>query len=303
MKTGPKYKTMQGALRAFGKKLEAETLTDRTRTFYRETAQAVLKLMERAGLHTLPHEINAEDIRGLLDAFDRENLAVATRKGYLSALKKYLLLLAGSITPISDIKYRLPHDVRPKVDWYTPEQARLLLQCDKTPLQSLVIHCELCLGMRRIEIIRLRPEDIHDPQSYVDVRGKASKLRSIPYTRGTREIFQLALQRRNEMIAAAKPQEVPENLVLWSKAGLLHPYSEEGYGLDKVVTEPLTKRLGFRVSNHKGRRTFGRTLYRAGIPVATIAKILGHDSTEVTLRYIGVDLDDMRAAMQTELYA
>ena len=97
--------------------------------------------------------------------------------------------------------------------------------------------------------------------------------------------------------------DIPENLILWKKAGKVHPYSEEGYGLDKVVTLPLSEQLGFRVTNHKGRRTFGRSLYRAGVPVPTIAKILGHDSTEVTLRYIGVDLDDMRKAMEVQLYA
>ena len=302
MKTGPKFKSLASAEAAFKKKLEEEPLAPRTRSFYSETAHACLMLMGRAGLHTLPHEISAEDLRELLDVFDREKLAVATRKGYLSALKKYLKLTCDT-SPFSSLRYHLPKDVRPCVDWYTLEQARTLLQCDKTPLQSIVIHCELCLGMRRVEIIRLRPEDIHDPDAYVDVRGKSSKLRSIPYTKGTREILQMALARRDEQIRNAKPQQVPENLILWSKAGKLHAYSEEGYGLDKMVTEPLTEKLGFRVTNHKGRRTFGRTLYRAGVPVATIAKILGHDSTEVTLRYIGVDLDDMRSAMQTELYA
>lgn len=94
----------------------------------------------------------------------------------------------------------------------------------------------------------------------------------------------------------------PEELVVWRKADRLRPYSEEGYGLDKVVTLPLSESSGIHFSNHTLRRTFGRTLYRAGVPVATIAKILGHESTEVTLRYIGVDMDDMRDAMRRLRY-
>ena len=94
----------------------------------------------------------------------------------------------------------------------------------------------------------------------------------------------------------------PENFIVWEKAGRLYSYSEEGYGLDKVVTLPLSDSLGFRFSNHTLRRTFGRALYRAGVQVATIAKILGHESTEVTLRYIGVDLDDMRGAMSLNIF-
>ena len=45
-----------------------------------------------------------------------------------------------------------------------------------------------------------------------------------------------------------------------------------------------------------------KALYRAGVGVPTIARILGHESTEVTLKYIGVDLDDMRAAMNAPIY-
>lgn len=290
------------ALDDFRRKIRTDGLAPRTITFYEETLHAVLGIMKAEGLSTNPSYITSETIRKLLDSFDRRKLAVATRKGYLSTLRKYLLV-CNCDDAFKELTVRLPRDIRPTVDWYTPSQAKLLLHCDKSPLQSIVIHCELCLGMRRIEIIRLRPEDVHDQEEYVDVHGKSQKLRSIPYTVGTKKIMQLAFKRRAEQIAARTAGEIPDNLILWLKAGRLHAYAEEGYGLDKVVTEPLSKQLGFRVTNHKGRRTFGRTMYRAGVPVPTISKILGHDSTEVTLRYIGVDLDDMRKAMELQLYA
>lgn len=44
-------------------------------------------------------------------------------------------------------------------------------------------------------------------------------------------------------------------------------------------------------------RTFGRTLWRAGISLDTISMLMGHESTEQTRRYIGVDMDSMQAAM------
>lgn len=37
--------------------------------------------------------------------------------------------------------------------------------------------------------------------------------------------------------------------------------------------------------------------------IHAVAEILGHESTEVTLRYIGVDIDDMRAAMNEGIFA
>lgn len=302
------FETWQSAISKFSKDLENNTtLAPRTVTFYRETIHAVLVYMEKNHLNTLPNKINKDDLIRLLDCMARDQLAIATRKGYLSALKKYLTHYGNG--SFSLITYKLPHDARPKVDWLTPAQASTLLAADKTPIQTIVVHFELCLGLRRVECVRLLCGDIHSEDGYLTVRGKGSlggKPRSIPYARDTGAVVSMALAHRAKMIEKAKQrhplQTVPDNLILWSKGGYLHAYSEEGYGIDKVVSDPLSESLGFHFSNHTLRRTFGRAMYRAGVEVATIAKILGHESTEVTLRYIGVDLDDMRSAMQKDIF-
>lgn len=302
------FASWENALDKFAKDLARDTtLSPRTVTFYRETVHAVMVYMEKNHLHTLPNLIDVHDVKKLLDCMARDNLAIATRKGYLSSLKKYLVHFGNSV--MDSITYKLPRDMRPKVDWLTPEQAMLLLRCEKTTLQTVVIHLELCLGLRRVEVVRLRESDIHDTEGYITVLGKGSqggKPRSIPFARDTAHVIAVARARRTEMISAAKKrhpgQDVPENLIIWSKGGVLHAYSEEGYGIDKVVSDPLSAQLGFHFSNHTLRRTFGRMMYRAGVEVPTIAKILGHDSTEVTLRYIGVDLDDMQKAMQKDIF-
>lgn len=302
------FSDQEHAEAAFLKYLQGTTLAPRTVTFYKETIHAVLGYMRKHGLHTLPNQICEQDIKKLLDSMAADKLAVATRKGYLSALKKYLNHFENGA--MIHLDYKLPNDMRPKVDWLTAAQASQLLQCTKTPIQEIVIHCELCLGMRRVEVIRLRPTDVHQAEGYLTVLGKGSqggKPRTIPYSKDTGRVMQLAINRREQQISKARARfplttSIPENLILWEKGGRLHAYSEEGYGIDKVVSEPLSKTIGFHFSNHTLRRTFGRALYRAGIPVPTIARILGHDSTEVTLRYIGVDLDDMRTAMNTDIY-
>lgn len=302
------FSDTEHAEEAFSLYLQRTTLAPRTVTFYRETIHAVLGYMKRHGLHTLPNQIDVQDIKQLLDCMASDKLAIATRKGYLSALKKFLNHFNSSI--MSHLDYKLPRDTRPKVDWLSESEASQLLHCTKTPIQEIVIHCELCLGMRRVEVVRLRADDLHQAEGYLTVLGKGSqggKPRTIPYAKDTGKVMQLAMTRRESQILKARQRypvstSVPENLILWEKGGRLHSYSEEGYGIDKVVSDPLSRQLGFHFSNHTLRRTFGRALYRAGVEVPTIAKILGHESTEVTLRYIGVDLDDMRKAMAIEIY-
>lgn len=300
--------TDEACIAKFMKILKASTLAPRTITFYREEVHAVIELLKSEGLNTLPYQITETDVRKFLDTMQSRNLTVSTRKGYMSSLKKYCR--AFNNPAVDRVSYAFPHDTRPNVDWLNLNEAQQLLRCKKTWLQNVVIHLELCLGLRRVEVVRIRMTDIHAEEGYIAVRGKGAqggKPRCVPFSKDTDTVIKQTVEARSLMITAARKRYpvttfVPENLILWMKAGRLHAYSEEGCGIDKAVCEPLSKSLGFKFSNHTLRRTFGRALYRAGVEVATIAKILGHESTEVTLRYIGVDLDDMRAAMSRGLY-
>lgn len=289
---------------SFKAKLEREGLAPRTVSFYVETVHAVLRILEEGGRSTSPTEIDHDDVRYLLDFFIANDFAMQTRKGYISALRKYCRTY-GSPLVSSWPKARLPPDTRPCVDWLTPDQSRTLLSYPElTPLQKLVVHMELCLGLRHVEVIRVMIMDIDDSERIIRIRGKGpagGKPRIVPFSYKTGEVLDEWIQTRTDLVRKCMERSehttIPDNLIVWYKAGKLHAYSEEGYGLDKMVSLPLSDKLGFHFSNHTLRRTFGRELYRNGIPVATIAKILGHESTEVTLKYIGIDLDDMRNAM------
>jgi integrase len=50
---------------------------------------------------------------------------------------------------------------------------------------------------------------------------------------------------------------------------------------------------------HDLRRTFGNRHWRAGTPIETIARLMGHESVDMTFRaYIGVQMDDMLRAQR-----
>ena len=269
-------------VREWRKRLTKERLAPRTISFYCETIHAVLGLLEHLNLHTHPHQINSEDVEKLLDYLKDEQYAIQTRKGYLTTLRRFARAFDNPSVE-SWPKPRFPHDTRPNAD---------------------------CLGLRHVEVIRLRTIDIDYEAETIQVRGKGpegGKPRIVPYAAGTGSAIDVWDAHRMSMVEEGRRRHPrtfsdPEEFIIWSKAGVLHPYSEEGYGLDKVVTLPLSEALGFSFSNHTLRRTFGRALYRADVPVATIAAILGHESTDVTLKYIGVNLDDMRDAMRREIY-
>lgn len=289
--------------------LADERLAPRTIIFYTDTIRAVLNIMDGRGMVTHPKKVDGKEVGDLMDYLAESGYAIQTRKGYLSTLRKYCLAF-GNPTVQEWPRIRFPHDNRPNVDWLSTDQAHTLLTMEKTPLQTIVIHLELCLGLRHVEVIRLKCADIHLTNETLDVLGKGSeggKPRTIPFTKGTKTALGIWMDEREHLCAVCQSRHPktfrePEEFIVWEKAGVLSPYSETGYGLDKVVTIPMSKSCGFHFSNHTLRRTFGRALFRKNVPVPTIARILGHESTDVTLKYIGVDLDDMRSAMEVLAY-
>lgn len=273
----------------------------RTLRFYRDELSTIIRTLERGGRHTFPWDITEEDVKWLLDDYIKRNLTVSTRRGYISALRTWTEYYDNDV--VRRMKIRWPADMRPNVDWITQAQARELLAIPKTPAQDLVVHCELCLGMRRVEILRLRPDSFRG--SHVEILGKGSqggKPRSMPYHRDTDRVVDRYLRYRKALIETVRMQRpsavVPESLMIWARGSKLHEYGVKGSGIDEML-KPLGEEIGVRFSNHTLRRTFGRTMYRSGVEVATISKMMGHESIDQTLKYIGVDLDDMNSAMQT----
>ncbi len=273
----------------------------RTLRFYRDELSTIIRTLERGGRHTFPWDITEEDVKWLLDDYIKRNLTVSTRRGYISALRTWTEYYDNDV--VRRMKIRWPADMRPNVDWITQAQAKELLAIPKTPAQDLVVHCELCLGMRRVEILRLRPDSFRG--SHVEILGKGSqggKPRSMPYHRDTDRVVDRYLRYRKALIETVRMQRpsavVPESMMIWARGSKLHEYGVKGSGIDEML-KPLGEEIGVKFSNHTLRRTFGRTMYRSGVEVATISKMMGHESIDQTLKYIGVDLDDMNSAMQT----
>ena len=256
-----------------------------------------------------PRQYDEETIEFLLGLWKERDLAVSTKDWYLHILNRYLRCFDNKV--IEEMGIDFGQDIRPNVNWLSDEQADYLMTMEKTPLEEVVIHLELCLGLRVAEVCRLRLVDVHfddDPRKcYVSIRGKGKgdgKWRSVPFHPDSRAVFERWIARRNEIVSKIHEYdptwEVPEQLLIWGHyenrptGGY---YTERSHSLDRAVIHKVRDRAGFDFSNHTLRRTFGRTLYRAGIPIETISKLYGHDDTQTTIRYLGIDLDDMGSAL------
>ena len=189
---------------------------------------------------------------------------------------------------IHRMRPRWPMSVRTHVDWLQPEQAAQVRQTamEADPLTALIVHLELDLCLRRIELIRLKLRDVHENR--LDVLGKGrygGKLRTVSLVPGESQ----------GLIA----EYLRYRLLRWGEAGpedRLIPL--ERSALDRRLKE-LQKLAGVEFQGHHTlRRTGGRLMWLAGVQIETIASIMGHESTEMTLRYIGVNLSDQTKAYE-----
>lgn len=277
-------------------------LSPMTIKYYEAQQSTLLAVMEKHGRNCLPYEINETDIRWLLfDYFESRNFAVKTRKGYITSLAKIMEYYDNYSLKKMGIQWS--QDTRPTVDWLTKEEAQKILSLKMTPLQAIGLNFMLCMGLRRCEVLRLWPSQLHLDNSYVEIVGKGragGKWRNIPSHRDTPHVLEEFDAYRQELVdRARKKSKIPPELVIWCdpSSGKLNPYSVEGWGWDKSAIVPLRKKSGIHFSNHTLRRTFGREMYKAGVDIVTISRIFGHDSIEVTIRYLGINMDDMQTAM------
>ena len=282
------------------------------RTTYEQYRTVLTKLASDLESHDRvldPRTLDKDGVNFIINEL-WDGQAVATLKWKMHILERFLKFHGNDV--IASMSLRWPQDTRPNVDWLTEPEMRMLQNSTKTPLQEVVINLELNCGLRSVEVIRLRLQDLHfgdgDHSPYLDVRGKGvgdGKWRTVPFGYNTEPALRQWIRERDNIIRTMRRKDPtwlpPDNLLLWLRyngpRAICDAYSERGHSLDRSVIVPVRESLGLDFSHHTLRRTFGRTAYHAGVDVVTISKILGHEDTATTLKYLGINMDDMTAGM------
>lgn len=274
----------------------------------RWSLQRSKKILEEGGFDASPYKIKADAVEYILEYHRSLGRLDTYIKGEIAYLNRYLKFFKNEV--IKDMGIKFSADMRVNVQWLEEDQYQALMNVEKTPLQEMVIHLELRMGLRNAECCRITLDDINYKRNgaHINVRGKGrgdGKYRSVSFNVETREVIDRWMEERAKIVKIAQ-----ENIPYWRDPGYLllwchyknRPevgyYKEHTGSLDDAVLDPLREKLGFHFCNHDLRRTFGRRLYLAGVDIETVAKFLGHESTVESLRYIGVNLDDMEKGME-----
>lgn len=140
-------------------------------------------------------------------------------------------------------------------------------------------------GLRISDILQLKVSDTQKPYFHV-VEKKTKKARRIEMTP----------QLKRELKQYIEDKENHEYLFK-SREGVNKPISRSA--AYKVLNKAaLAVGLEENIGTHTLRKTFGYHFYKQTKDVALLQEVLNHSSPKITLRYIGINQDQMDKAMK-----
>lgn len=151
-----------------------------------------------------------------------------------------------------------------------------------------IVGLALATGLRVSALIQINIEDIDFDNNIIRVIEKRQKTREIPFGENTKQLLKEWIEYRNKtykdvsttaLFLSQKRNRISDDMV----ANLLKKYTG---GINKHITP------------HKLRSTTATNLIKSGTPVTTVAKILGHDSIQTTMGYVGALNEETEKAIQ-----
>lgn len=168
--------------------------------------------------------------------------------------------------------------VQPIRDYDKLESMQRILQ-NKGDRDYILMLMGLYTALRISDILRVRVEDIQ--KEYFNIREKkTSKLRRI-------YLHPKLSRALRDYIANKEPYEY----LFKSREGANRPITRaRAYGILKdAATEVGLESIG----THSLRKTFGYWVYKDTKDVAALQKLFNHSNPEETLRYIGIEQDNV----------
>ena len=199
-----------------------------------------------------------------------------------------------SINPMSTVN-RPRNNTQHKVIYLTKvEINRLYRAIERNPneVESIrdetLIKVALATALRISALLNLNIDDIDFDNNVINVIEKRQKVRSIQIGNNLQELLKNWIKIRNEVYTNTET-----NALFLSNRTQRMSDDAANYMLKKYCKEAEIKVITF----HKLRASAACMLAKNGMPLKTIAKQLGHNSTEVTQRYVAAFDEDNEKAL------
>jgi integrase/recombinase XerD len=148
------------------------------------------------------------------------------------------------------------------------------------PILYFLFWFGLNTGARRLEIINLKLSDF-DGQRVIIREGKGNKSRAIPMTKRQARILARLIEWR-------KSFDLPHEYVFFNSRGEKLSEHTILYRMKKISI--IT---GVHIYCHKLRYTFAVKLWKNGVDIVLIQKVLGHVTIQQTIDYLKIEQEEL----------
>lgn len=293
----------------------------RTRHYSRRTEQAYWHWTRQFVLWSgkrHPLEMGAPEIGAFLShlATDRDVSASTQRQALAALLFLYREVLQVELPWVDSIvRAKQPHHL--PVVLTRDEVARLWLQIPEANIRGLVLRLLYGTGMRLLEGLRLRMQDVDLAGSSITVRGgKGQKDRAVMLPRSLAQQLAGVMEARRalhqvDLAAGRADVELPHALhakypragqdIRWQwvfatdhyatcpTTGVVRRHHLHEDGIQRLMASAVRKAgVMKRATPHTLRHSFATHLLQDGYDIRTIQELLGHKDVETTMIYTHV---------------
>jgi len=152
-----------------------------------------------------------------------------------------------------------------------------------------IVYLMLLCGLRTCEALGLQLDDLSLDEQRIRVRGKGDKQRWVP-------LPALLVQVVGDYLRLERPARCHGRQLLVVLQGRRRGYPMSAEGM-RSLFRYRRRRAAISMANaHRFRHTFGADMARAGVPLAILQKLMGHDNALMTLQYINLSMSDVADA-------
>lgn len=294
----------QGAFQAYLAKLESRNLADTT--MHRTALYAAQFLTHVSDRVEDLSALGASDVESYISTL--EHLSQSTRnmvKNTLQQLIRVLVQSFGTDPSLEEAPCLKRAACRPALQsFYTPDEVERVLEASYSgnyPRRNRLV-VALCVqyGLRIGDVRTLRLSDFHwHDDSIRIVQSKTGAPLTLPITEEIK--LCIADYLRNERPETDSPylfvkMTVPDRgkgPVSCLKGIVRRAFERSGVDI-----------RGRRMGSHALRHSFATTLMNESTPYSEISFVLGHKSGNVTKKYLGIDIENLRkCALEVSVYA
>lgn len=226
-------------------------------------------------------ELNNDDMIDFVNGYIiKRNLSYAYQNQVINATKLLFSQVFDSKIDIEKLDRPRREHKLPNV--LSKQEIRLILASVQNTKHSAILSLIYACGLRRSEVLNLRPKDVDSNRNLLIIRkSKGKKDRIIPISIKTIEMLR-------EYYLEYKPK-------LWLFEGQQPGEQYSATSLQKILKQSVKKsKINKPVTLHWLRHSYATHLLEAGVDLRFIQEILGHNSSRTTEIYTHVSTKNLQ---------